>query len=103
MANRMIVVPEEAYENLLSSRNNVLGKPLDNKIREASDKVTNILHSRGKNPTEKFAAYDQEVKNVRKFMSQRNEHQGETNLQDLFDNFLQKLQQVIVPQAPTPA
>lgn len=97
MANRMVVIPEEVYDSLMSSRGSVLSDPLDAKLVDSSNNMSRILSDRGKNATEKFARYDQQLKEIRSLAKRRQEHSSGLNLQDVLSQLVSQLQLSINP------
>lgn len=71
MANRMIVVPEEVYESLVSK--SVLQDGSERRLLDASNNMTSALHTASGNDDERFTRYDQRLKEVRRLLDQRNE------------------------------
>ena len=103
MANRMIVVPEEVYDNLISK--NVLQDGLEKRLLDASNDMASALHSANGNDDDRFARYDQRLKEVRRLLDQRNERSssGQGQMVSLLRNIAEGIQNVAAPpRVPTP-
>lgn len=87
MANKLIVVPEEVYSNLVSSSNTVFESGVDKRLHETDAALTKTLHASKLPTTEKYYAYDQGLKQVRNLLTQRN---APSTLESLLSNLLLK-------------
>ena len=101
MANRMIVVPEEVYESLVSK--NVLQGGLEKRLLDASNDMASALHSANGNDDDRFTRYDQRLKEVRRLLDQRNERSssGQGQMVSLLKNIADGIQNVAAaPRTP---
>jgi len=71
MANRMVVIPEEVYENLANRGNSLFQDPRDCQLIEASQKATKSLHSYSRPADQRNALYDQDIKAVIRLLNER--------------------------------
>lgn len=103
MANRMIVVPEEVYDNLVSK--STLQDGVDKRLHDASAAMTSALHSITEPNDAKYLKYDQRLKEVQRLLHQRNEKasMGQGQIVGLLKNIADGIQKVSPPQALAPA
>lgn len=73
MANRMIVLPEEIYENLLS-KGNVFRDGVESRVMENSRNFSNILHGSQQPSDLKYLLADQQLKSILRQVQQKREH-----------------------------
>ena len=102
MANRMVVIPEDVYNNLLNK--DVLQDGLDKRLTDASIGMTSALHSVGGTSEEKFLKYDQKLKEVQRLLAQRRELAGgpQTQLTRLLEGIAKGVENMGQPRE-TPA
>lgn len=92
MANKLVVIPEEVYLNLISPAN-VLQSGVDTRVLETNAKLSRTLHSAAGTNTEKYLEYDQGLKQLRSLLSKRDAPQSlETCLAGLLLKELKSMQ-----------
>lgn len=107
MANKLIVIPEEVYRNLLHKKD-ILADPLDNALVESNENLTKILHDPLTTNDEKYIQYDQKLKKMQSIISDKNEKQLDTSsINTIFPQILKALEDLKpiqnTPQStPTP-
>ncbi|KAH7723622.1 hypothetical protein AAVH_08892 [Aphelenchoides avenae] len=86
MANRMVLIPQEVYDSLVSPRQQ---DPVEERLQENTTRLHDVLHSKGKSSSEKYIQYDQKIKQIRDLMAQKEERSG-SGLELILDRLLSK-------------
>lgn len=78
MANRMVVLPEEVYQNLVQP--NVLRDSLESRLIEINNELANHLNSYGIPYDQQYIYVDQDMKRLLSLLRKRREHGSDTRL-----------------------
>ena len=73
MAIRNVLIPQEFYDSLTNPDR--FKDPIEKRIDATDDKMSKILSDKKKSASEKYIAYDQQIKQRRSLMKQREERE----------------------------
>lgn len=77
---KMVVLPEEVYEALISTSKKTNADPFDNQIQEGNEKIAKLFADNKMPSDTKNLLYDQELKRVKNLKNLKPEAQIERNL-----------------------
>ena len=86
MANRMVLIPQEVYDNFVSPKTL---DPVEERLQENTSRLSDVLRSKGTNNSEKYIQYDQKIKQIRDLMAKKEERSG-SGLELILDRLLSK-------------
>lgn len=98
-AIRMVVIPEEVYLSLVN-QNKKLMNPLDSHILESSNRLNEILHDPNLDDSSKFKLYTNELKQMQKIKTNRDEIPMNVNIKNMESNTIEDLSKAISEKMP---
>ncbi|KAI1710633.1 integrase core domain-containing protein [Ditylenchus destructor] len=93
MSSRLLLLPEEVYENL-AQQGNILMDPVDKSLVKTSNELSNILHNPSLSNEQKYLMYDQRLKRQKQLLADKDEKLSKVQLSSLGPEVLQKLAEI---------